>query len=200
MNLPTRVVVADDHGVVAEALRVMLDAQPDMEVLAVAATGFEAQRLVCELRPDIVLATSAHMHVLQEALARWQAGGAVESPAGNGHCVMLDAVPVLSRFMVDGRLDEELFRGVVTSLIAQLVPAGGRRVWVFGELVGLLVEAGKLAEALRLEVCWGELVRANRQYSFAAVCSYPQHALERDASRHAIAAICRAHTGVSLPR
>lgn len=55
MNQPTRVLVADDHGVVAEALRALLDAQPDMQVVATAATGFEAQRLARELSPDVVL-------------------------------------------------------------------------------------------------------------------------------------------------
>ncbi len=55
MNRITRVLVADDHGVVAEALRVMLDGQPDMDVVATAATGFEALQLARELSPDVVL-------------------------------------------------------------------------------------------------------------------------------------------------
>jgi DNA-binding NarL/FixJ family response regulator len=55
MNHCTRVLVADDHGVVAEALCVLFNAQPDIEVVATASTGFEAQRLARELSPDVVL-------------------------------------------------------------------------------------------------------------------------------------------------
>lgn len=148
----------------------------------------------------IVLATPAHLHVLQESLARLQPGDGPGPPAGYGKCVMLDAVQVLSRFIVDGRVDGNRFRDVMTGLLVQHVPVGGRRIWVFAEMVGLLVDEGKPEEALRLETCWVELARANRRYFFSMVCSYPQHALDRDSCRHWIPAICRAHTGVSLPR
>ncbi len=148
----------------------------------------------------IVLATPAHLHALQESLARLHSAAAAGPPAGYGHCVMLDGVQVLSRFMVDGRLDEQQCREVLTGLIAQHVPAGGRRIWIFAEMVGLLVEQAKPEEALRLEGFWADLVSAKRGYSFSMVCSYPQHILDQDTCRHWIPAICRAHTGVSLPR
>jgi DNA-binding NarL/FixJ family response regulator len=41
-----RVLVADDHAIIREGLRVMLGNQPDMEVVAVATNGREAIRLV----------------------------------------------------------------------------------------------------------------------------------------------------------
>jgi DNA-binding NarL/FixJ family response regulator len=50
-----RVLQADDHAVVRDGLRVLLDAQPDIEVLAGAATGREAVRLVLQLHPDVVI-------------------------------------------------------------------------------------------------------------------------------------------------
>jgi DNA-binding NarL/FixJ family response regulator len=40
--LKTRVLLADDHGVVRDGLRLMLDAEPDIEVVAEAANGAEA--------------------------------------------------------------------------------------------------------------------------------------------------------------
>jgi DNA-binding NarL/FixJ family response regulator len=53
--LKIRVLVADDHAIVREGLRVMLGNQPDMEVVGIAANGREAIRLVDEYDPDVVV-------------------------------------------------------------------------------------------------------------------------------------------------
>ena len=50
-----RVLVADDHAIIREGLRVMLGNQPDMEVVAVAANGREAIQLVEKHEPDIAV-------------------------------------------------------------------------------------------------------------------------------------------------
>ena len=50
-----RVLIADDHGVVAEGLRHLVEAQDDMEVVAVVGDGREAVRMAGEAGPDIVL-------------------------------------------------------------------------------------------------------------------------------------------------
>lgn len=50
-----RIVVADDHPVVREGLRAMLDAEHDLEVVGEAASGAEAVALAAALRPDVVL-------------------------------------------------------------------------------------------------------------------------------------------------
>ena len=50
-----RVIVADDHPVVREGLRAILDAEPDLDVVGEAGSGAEAVELAARLRPDVVL-------------------------------------------------------------------------------------------------------------------------------------------------
>ncbi|MBD0842490.1 response regulator transcription factor [Streptomyces sp. TRM68416] len=52
---PVRVVLADDERMVRTALRAILSAEPDLEVVGEAATGAEAVSVVRERRPDVVL-------------------------------------------------------------------------------------------------------------------------------------------------
>jgi DNA-binding NarL/FixJ family response regulator len=52
---PLRIVLADDERMVRTALRAILSAEPDLEVVGEAATGAEAVSVVREKRPDVVL-------------------------------------------------------------------------------------------------------------------------------------------------
>jgi DNA-binding NarL/FixJ family response regulator len=50
-----RLLLADDHTLLRSALRLLLDAEPDLEVVGEAASGEEAVDLAAEIRPDVVL-------------------------------------------------------------------------------------------------------------------------------------------------
>jgi CheY-like chemotaxis protein len=50
-----RVVVADDQGMVRSGRSILLNAQPDIEVVGEAVNGQEAIARVAELRPDVIL-------------------------------------------------------------------------------------------------------------------------------------------------
>jgi DNA-binding NarL/FixJ family response regulator len=50
-----KILIADDHGVVAEGLKHLIEAQADMRVVAIAADGREAVRVAREAQPDVVL-------------------------------------------------------------------------------------------------------------------------------------------------
>jgi DNA-binding NarL/FixJ family response regulator len=50
-----RLLVADDHGIMRSGLRLLLDRQPDMQVIAEAADGIEAVEMALRERPDICI-------------------------------------------------------------------------------------------------------------------------------------------------
>ena len=50
-----RVLIADDHGIVRSGLRLLLERQPDLEVIGEAADGVEARELAIRERPDLAI-------------------------------------------------------------------------------------------------------------------------------------------------
>ncbi|WP_067485108.1 response regulator [Actinomadura hibisca] len=53
--MSVRVVIVDDQGMVRTGFGVLLNAQPDIEVVGEAVNGAEGLRVIAELRPDVVL-------------------------------------------------------------------------------------------------------------------------------------------------
>ena len=60
---PVRVLLADDQALFREALAILLEVRPEIEVVGEAANGAETLDRVVELRPDVVL-MDLHMPVL----------------------------------------------------------------------------------------------------------------------------------------
>src|SRR5215467_8458676 len=50
-----RILLADDHAVVRQGFKMILEAQPDMEIVGEAGNGREAVELAGQLRPDVVV-------------------------------------------------------------------------------------------------------------------------------------------------
>jgi NarL family two-component system response regulator LiaR len=51
----TRIIIADDHPLLRQALRDVLEKQPDFEVIAEAGDGEEVVKLAAEFTPDVVI-------------------------------------------------------------------------------------------------------------------------------------------------
>jgi DNA-binding NarL/FixJ family response regulator len=50
-----RIVIADDHPVVQQGLKLVLSAAPDVDLVGIASNGHEAVALAAEHRPDVVI-------------------------------------------------------------------------------------------------------------------------------------------------
>ena len=54
-NVSIKIILADDHKIVREGLRFLIENQPDMELVGEAGNGRRAAQLVRELSPDVVI-------------------------------------------------------------------------------------------------------------------------------------------------
>jgi DNA-binding NarL/FixJ family response regulator len=95
-----RVVVADDQGMVRSGFSVLLNAQPDIQVIAEAVNGKEAVEQAIALRPDVIL-MDVRMPVLDGLQATRQITGLPEPPK----------VLVLTTFDLDDYVYEALRSG-----------------------------------------------------------------------------------------
>ncbi len=53
MNI--RILIAEDHNIVREGLKGLLEKEPDFSIVGEAGNGFEAVRLAGELKPDVII-------------------------------------------------------------------------------------------------------------------------------------------------
>jgi DNA-binding NarL/FixJ family response regulator len=79
-----RVLIADDHGIVRSGIRLLLDNQPDMEVVAEAADGVEAIDQALSSRPDLCI-----LDVGMPRMTGLQAARAIRSHIPDARVLML---------------------------------------------------------------------------------------------------------------
>lgn len=121
--MTTRVLIADDQPGIRDAFRMVLDAQPDMTVIAEAPDGTSALDQARRLRPDVVLANIRMPGLDGLELTRALAGSQVAEPT---------RVIVVTTFDLDEYVHTALRNGAVGFVLKRSGP-------------GLLVEAIRAA-------------------------------------------------------
>ncbi|WP_030157406.1 response regulator [Streptomyces sp. NRRL S-244] len=139
-----RILLADDHPVVREGLRGMLSAEPDLEVVAEAANGPQAEALAAELVPgglDLILMD-----------LRMPGGDGVESIARISAAGLPVRVVVLTTYENDRDILRAVEAGAAGYLLKDMARAelaDAIRAAVRGETVLAPSVAGRLVDRLR---------------------------------------------------
>jgi DNA-binding NarL/FixJ family response regulator len=79
-----KVLIADDHGIVRTGIRLLLERQPDLEVVGEAADGVEAVEQALASRPDLCI-----LDVGMPRMTGLQAARAIRSHLPQAHVLML---------------------------------------------------------------------------------------------------------------
>jgi DNA-binding NarL/FixJ family response regulator len=108
-----RVVVADDQEIVRTGLRMILDAQPGIEVVAEAADGREAIEVARRLRPDVCLFDIRMPEIDGIEATRQLAGLGVEDPL---------AIVIITTFDLDDYVHRALKAGARGFLLKDAGP------------------------------------------------------------------------------
>ena len=86
-TMTIRIMIADDHAVVRQGLRMFLSLDPELEVIGEASDGREALELARELRPDVVL-----MDLLMPVMDGIEAIGALKAEMPDIEVIALTSV------------------------------------------------------------------------------------------------------------
>jgi hypothetical protein len=138
----------------------------------------------------VTIATPEHRLAFEKRLA--EAGVDVAAAAARGDYLALDAERIAHRLVTGGRLDRARFELVIGDLIHQATSAG-QPVRVYGELVAVLWQAGRVAGAIELEEPWNGL---GRRYPFGLWCGYPAMRAADRRLTDAVTEVCRHHSMV----
>ena len=113
------IVLADDHAVMRDGVRMVLESQPDLRVIGTADDGTEAVDLVDALRPDVAVLDIAMPHTNGLAAARQ-----IHKRAPNTKIIFLsmhDGEEYFKEALRAGAAGYVLKRAAATELVAAIV-------------------------------------------------------------------------------
>jgi DNA-binding NarL/FixJ family response regulator len=151
-----RILIADDHRIVAEGLRSLVEKQRDMEVVALAVNGREAVTRSVELKPDVVVMDNA-----MPVLSGTEAARIIRERCADTRVVMLSMhsnIVHVVRALQAGASGYILKRSVATDVLTAIrVVHAGRRYITKAMAEELLERAiGPVPEDPLVQLSWRE--------------------------------------------
>src|SRR5664279_1722251 len=117
MTATIRVLVADDQVLFRSGVAATLSAQPDLDVVALAASGLEAVTLVAELEPDVVL-----MDIRMPVMDGVEATRQIFAPSSVAGRRRSTRIIVLTTFNLDDRAATAIRLGASGFLLKDTTP------------------------------------------------------------------------------
>ncbi len=137
----------------------------------------------------VLIATDNHLKTIE---ARCHAKGyKINALKVHGQYFAIEAEDMMSRFMVNGWPDEELFFTAVSKVLNN-ARKGGKKVRAFGEMVALMWANGQQGATVRLEYLWHEFCKKEE---FRLLCAYPKSGFTENAAT-SIKTICATHSKI----
>jgi DNA-binding NarL/FixJ family response regulator len=174
-----RVLVVDDQGLVRAGFRMILEAQPDVEVVAEAADGVEAVERARRLEPDVVL-----MDVRMPRMDGLEATRRIAGPGAGGASKVL----ILTTFDLDEYVYEALRAGASGFLLKDV-----RREDLVAAVRVVAGGEALLAPSITKRLI-GEFARRPKPVASAPAALDALTAREREV----LALICRGHSNAEI--
>ena len=148
--------------------------------------------LAALLRDEVAVVIAVEPHLAAFEAALQAAGLDLSELARRRRYLALDATVTLSLLRPEGWLDRDRFDSVVGGTLRRL-GADGRPIRVYGDMVGILWEAGDVPAAVELEILWTDL---GQEIAFSLLCAYQGAYVSGTDSSGALGGFCHLHTAV----
>ena len=135
---PIRVVVADDHAILREGIKVLLQAQSDIAVVGEAEDGHQAVQRCQELRPDVVL-----MDIAMPGLGGYEATLEIRRLMPNIRVLVLtqyDNKEYVLRFLRAGAAGYVVKKAVATELLSAIRAVARGETYLHAAVAGAVVQ------------------------------------------------------------
>jgi DNA-binding NarL/FixJ family response regulator len=135
---PIRVVIADDHAILREGIKVLLQGQSDIVVVGEAEDGRQAVQRCQELRPDVVL-----MDIAMPGLGGYEATLEIRRLMPNIRVLVLtqyDNKEYVLRFLRAGAAGYLVKKAVGTELVSAIRAVARGETYLHAAIAGAVVE------------------------------------------------------------